>query len=127
MISQIFSLACISKLINSYMHLLTRTFGSDNGLSPIWHLAIVWTNAWLSIKFEWKYNSFGSEMLSSKWLLFCLQCNVLIKPESYFIGVMSWYIYASNLKLKDTLGSIIKKLTVQSPETCHGYYVSAIM
>ena len=60
---------CVSKL---------TALGSDNGLSPVWRQAIIWTNAgilWIGPKLQWNFNrnSFifvqenALKMLSAYW------------------------------------------------------------
>ena len=75
---------CISKL---------TTIGSDNGLSPGWRQAIIWTNAGilliapLGINFSeilinintFSFNKMHLKMSSAKWCLFHLGLNELIK------------------------------------------------
>ena len=74
---------CVSKLI---------IIGSDNGLSPDRHRAIIWTNAWsLSIEplrtyfnenvikiQQFSLKKMHVKMSSAKWRPFCLGLNVLI-------------------------------------------------
>ena len=66
--------------------------GPDNGLSPGWRQAIIWTNAWILLIGPWGTNfseiligiqtfSFKKmhlKMSSEKWRPFCLGLNVLI-------------------------------------------------
>ena len=79
---------CISKL---------TIIGSDNGLSPDWHQAIIWTNAeilliWtlgtnsseiLSESHTYSFNKIHLKMLFVKLLQFCLDLNVLKLVLSY--------------------------------------------
>ena len=79
---------CISKL---------TIIGSDNGLSPDWHQAIIWTNAeilliWtlgtnsseiLSESQTYSFNKIHLKMLFVKLLQFCLDLNVLKLVLSY--------------------------------------------
>ena len=68
------------------------TIGSDNGLSPGWHQAIIWTNAgilWIGplgtnfseilIKiYTFSFKKMHLKMSSGKWRPFCLSLNVLM-------------------------------------------------
>ena len=90
---------CVSKL---------TIIGSDNGLSPGRHQAIIWTNAggiwWigpLGTKFSeisieihiFPFKEMHSKMSSGKWRPFCLSLNVLmIKRTSGGSWFRSWYI-----------------------------------
>ena len=75
--------------------------GSDNGLSPGWRQAIIWTNAGiLLIEPSWTYfseipiedHTFSLKKIhlkmSAKWLAFCLCLNVLIhlRHKNYIHG-----------------------------------------
>ena len=76
--------------------------GSDNGLSPGRHQAIIWTNAGillighLGINFNgiliaiytFSFERMHLKMSFGKWLPFCLSLNVLKKTP---IAVRSWY------------------------------------
>ena len=59
------------------------TIGSDNGLSPCWRQAIIWTNAGTNfseilIKIHtFSFKQMHLKMLSGKWQTFCLGLNVL--------------------------------------------------
>ena len=78
---------CVGKLIN---------IGSDNGLSPGWRQAIIWTNAWillvrplgtnfsefLIVIHTFSFNEMHLKMASAKWRPFCLGLNVLMDLES---------------------------------------------
>ena len=73
---------CISKL---------TVIGSDNGLSPGWHQAIIWTNAAILLSGPlgtnlnvisreihiFSFKKMILKMLSAKWLSFCFCLNVL--------------------------------------------------
>ena len=73
---------CLSKL---------TIFGSDNGLSPGRHQAVIWTNAWillmrpLGTKFDemlieilkFSFVKMRLKVSSAKWRPFCLRLNVL--------------------------------------------------
>ena len=74
---------CFSKL---------TTIGSDNGLSPGWHQAIIWTSARilliqalgtnfneiLSKSHTFSFKKMHLKMSSAKWQQFCLGLNVLM-------------------------------------------------
>ena len=80
------------------------TIGSDNGLSPGWRQAIIWTNAGLlliehlgtnfsEILIEIHIFSFRKmhlKMSSAKWRPFCLGLNMLT-PERYKSNSLSMY------------------------------------
>ena len=84
---------CISKII---------IIDSGNGLSPVWCLAIIWSNAGIlligalgtnfnEILFEIRKFSFKKmhlKMSSVKWQLFCLGLNVLTSADP----VLTWYM-----------------------------------
>ena len=73
---------CVGKLTN---------IGSDNGLSPGWYQAIIWTNAGilligplvtnfsesLIVIHTFSFNKMHLKMSSAKWRLFCLGLNEL--------------------------------------------------
>ena len=80
--------------------------GSDNGLSPGWHQAIIWTNAGIlligplgtnfndtSIEIHtFLFKKIHLKLPSGKWRPFCLGLNVLTMPNSYFLSHSSNYI-----------------------------------
>ena len=66
------------------------SIGSDNGLSPGWRQAIIWTNTglligplWINFSeilieiHEFSFKKIHLKMLSAKWRPFCLSLNVL--------------------------------------------------
>ena len=77
---------CVSKL---------TIIGSDNGLSPDWRQAIIWTNAGISLfgplgtNFSeilieihaFSFKEMHLKMLSGKWRPFCLGLNVLAEQN----------------------------------------------
>ena len=80
------------------------TIGSDNGLSPVWHQAIIWTNAWILLigllltgfnEIFIKIHAFSFakihvKMFTWKWWLFCLGLNVLnacVSPSHFSLTV----------------------------------------
>ena len=90
---------CVSKL---------TIIGSDNGLSPVWRQAIIWTNdgillIWtlvtnfseiLSEIHAFSFKKMHFKMSSAKWRPFCLGLNVLI----HVFGGYWWVIAKFNFK-----------------------------
>ena len=91
--------------------------GSDNGLLPGWHQAIIWTNAGIfsitpwgttfrQFVFEIQIFSFKKmhlKTLSAKWKPFCLSLNVLlmkvdVESSHMEAGRLSWIL--NNMKLE---------------------------
>ena len=88
------------------MHMCVSTLtiiGSDNGLSPARHLAIIWTNDWILIIGPWGTNfneilikiqqssskKMALNMSSVKWQTFCLGLNVL--TPSVCLVLTEWW------------------------------------
>ena len=84
---------CVNKL---------TIIGSDNGLSPSWRKAIIWTNAgillirpvrpnFIEISIEIHIFSFKKMHLkisSAKWRTFCLSLNAIIRPSLRPVSLM---------------------------------------
>ena len=93
---------CVSKL---------ATVGSDNGLSPGMHQAIIWTSAGLLL--TWPLGTNFSEMLfeiqtfsftkmnvkmsSAKWRPFCLGVNVLFRQFDIAITVFPFLLWKNRI------------------------------
>ena len=114
---------CVSKL---------TIIGSDNGLSPGWHQAIIWTNAGILLirPLGTNFNEMLIEILifsfmkmhlkvsSAKWRPFCLGLNVLINTThpahwgqvmhkcqwtgSSLVKVMAWHLSGAKPQLMMT-------------------------
>ena len=88
-------------------HICATIIGSDNGLSPGQHQAIIWTNTGilligtLGTNFSktlieihaFSFKKMYLKMLSGKWWLFCLSLNVLIYMSNILIiTIMQIYL-----------------------------------
>ena len=82
------------RVMHIYVSVSWTIIGSDNGLLPVWHQAIVWTNSGLlpirpqgtyvneiSIKIHtFSFNKMHFQVSAAKWRPFCLGPNVLTPP-----------------------------------------------
>ena len=70
--------------------------GLDNGLSPDWHQAIIWTNLSeiLNENFTFSLKKLHCKMFFGKWCLFCIFLDVLI-----LLQVIPGWVIASHLSI----------------------------
>ena len=81
-------------------HNIVHVTGSDNGLSPGWLWAIIWTNAGILLiellgtnfietlikSYTFAFRKMHLKMLSGKWRPFCLGLNILTFEHAEFIS-----------------------------------------
>ena len=88
------------RVTHIYVSILT-IIGSDNGLSPGWRQAIIWTNVgilligplgtnfseiWIKI-YTFSFRKMYLKMSSGKWRSFCLSLNVLKRQETQLFEI----------------------------------------
>ena len=115
----------------TYVSVNEATIESDDGWSPVWHQAIIWTNAGIlshngplgtnlsGILIEIQTFSFKKmcfKMLSARWQPFCLSLNVLIMPVYHIVSYwMVWWWVRNSIKLQ--LISILTLVVIISKTT----------
>ena len=97
--------------------------GLDNGSSPAWRQAIIWTNAGilligpLGTNFSeiligiqtFSFKKMHLKMLSAKWHPFCLSLNVLIMQVLFYAGLTAVILLPTNALAPDSVNPLRAK------------------